>query len=128
MDHTPGGILFAISADGRTFAGRYDSGECWNGRGVADGETPRSAFSSERTTSYMDEIMTSLATGFVKLGIVVAGIVVGAEIVDLPYEGVITGLGIGGVALAFASRETVSNMLGGALLMTDRPFKRGDLV
>jgi small-conductance mechanosensitive channel len=83
---------------------------------------------AEATPSYVDEIVTSLATGLVKLAIVIMGIVVCAEIVELPYEGVITGLGIGGVALAFASRETVSNMLGGALLMTDRPFKRGDLV
>ena len=83
---------------------------------------------AERTAGYADEIMTSLATGLVKLGIVVLGLLLSAEIVDLPYEGVITGLGVGGVALAFASRETVSNMLGGALLMTDRPFKRGDLV
>jgi small-conductance mechanosensitive channel len=83
---------------------------------------------AERTDGYADEIMTSLATGLIKLGIVIMGLLFCAEIVDLPYEGVITGLGVGGVALAFASRETVSNMLGGALLMTDRPFKRGDLV
>ncbi len=83
---------------------------------------------AEATPSYVDEIVTSLATGLAKLAIVVMGIVVCAAIVELPYEGVITGLGIGGVALAFASRETVSNMLGGALLMTDRPFRRGDLV
>lgn len=83
---------------------------------------------AETTPSYVDEIMTSLATGLAKVIVVAAGIVACANIIDLPYEGVITGLGIGGVALAFASRETVSNMLGGALLMTDRPFKRGDLL
>ncbi len=83
---------------------------------------------AEATPSHVDEIVTSLASGLAKLAVAVMGVVVCAEIVELPYEGVITGLGIGGVALAFASRETVSNMLGGALLMTDKPFKRGDLV
>lgn len=83
---------------------------------------------AETTPSYVDEIMASLSTGLAKLIVVIAGIVVCADIIELPYEGVITGLGISGVAVAFASRETVSNMLGGALLMTDRPFKRGDLV
>ena len=80
------------------------------------------------TTSFADEIVTSLATGMAKLGVVIWGIVAAAGTLELPYEGVITGLGIGGVALAFAARETVANMLGGAMLMTDRPFKRGDLI
>ncbi|MEO0820998.1 MAG: mechanosensitive ion channel domain-containing protein [Pseudomonadota bacterium] len=83
---------------------------------------------AEATTSYVDEMVTSLAMGMLKLGVVVAGIVACAEIVELPYEGVLAGLGVGGIALAFAARETVTNMLGGMLLITDRPFKRGDLI
>ena len=83
---------------------------------------------AESTVGYIDEIVSSLATGIAKLVVVVAGVFVCADIVGLPYEGVITGLGVGGVAIAFASRDTVSNMLGGMLLMADRPFKRGDLV
>ena len=83
---------------------------------------------AEGTVGYVDEIVASLATGIAKLIVVVLSIFVCADIVGLPYEGVITGLGVGGVAIAFASRDTVSNMLGGMLLMADRPFKRGDLV
>ena len=83
---------------------------------------------AEGTEGYVDEIVSSLATGLVKLLVVISGVVACADIVGLPYEGVITGLGVGGVALAFASRDTVSNMLGGMLLMADRPFKRGDLI
>lgn len=83
---------------------------------------------AEGTEGYIDEIVSSLATGLIKLLVVVFGVAACAGIVGLPYEGVITGLGVGGVALAFASRDTVSNMLGGMLLMADRPFKRGDLI
>ena len=83
---------------------------------------------AESTVSYIDEIVSSLATGIAKLIVVVVAVFACADIVGLPYEGVITGLGVGGVALAFAARDTVSNMLGGMLLMADRPFKRGDLV
>ncbi len=83
---------------------------------------------AQATTEYADEIVTSLATGVVKLAIVVGGILALAEIVDLPYEGVLAGLGVSGIALAFAARETVANMLGGMLVLTDRPFKRGDLI
>ncbi|MGI9509305.1 MAG: mechanosensitive ion channel family protein [Geminicoccaceae bacterium] len=83
---------------------------------------------AEKTVGYFDEIVSSLATGMAKLIVVVVGVAVCADVIGIPYEGVITGLGVGGVALAFASRDTVSNMLGGMLLLADRPFKRGDLV
>jgi len=83
---------------------------------------------AQSTAGYVDEIVSSLATGIAKLGVVVVAVFACADIVGLPYEGVITGLGVGGIAIAFASRDTVSNMLGGMLLMADRPFKRGDLV
>jgi len=84
--------------------------------------------SALKTTSYVDEIATSLGTGFVKLLIVVGAVIAIADVVGLPYEGVLTGLGVGGVAIAFAARDTVSNMMGGGLLMADRPFQRGDLI
>jgi MscS family membrane protein len=83
---------------------------------------------TEQTPGYADEIAASMAIGTVKLVIAIVGLIVAADIADLPYEGVLAGLGVGGVALAFAARETVSNMLAGALLMADRPFKRGHLL
>jgi small-conductance mechanosensitive channel len=83
---------------------------------------------AEKTTSYVDEIAASLGTGLAKLLIVFGAIIAAADVVGLPYEGVLTGLGVGGVALAFAARDTVSNLLGGGILMADRPFQRGDLI
>ncbi len=80
------------------------------------------------TTSYVDEIAASLGTGLTKLMIVAGAIVAIADVAGLPYEGVLTGLGIGGLAIAFAARDTVSNMLGGGILVADRPFNRGDLI
>lgn len=83
---------------------------------------------AEATIGYTDEIVTAMAVGIIKLVILVAGLLLIAEIINLPYEGVLAGLGVGGIALAFAARETVSNVLGGLLLLTDRPFRRGDLI
>lgn len=83
---------------------------------------------AQETQGYVDDIVWSLATGLGKLVTIIFGIFVAADVIGLPYEGVITGLGVGGVALAFAARDTVSNMLSGAILMTDRPFKRGELI
>ena len=39
---------------------------------------------------------------------------------------VITGLGIGGLAVALAAQETLGNILGSVQIMTDRPFVAGD--
>lgn len=83
---------------------------------------------ASRTAGHLDEIVSSLATGIVKVGIIVGGVIVAADLVGLPYEGVIAGLGVGGLALAIAARDTVSNFFGAAILLADRPFKRGDFV
>lgn len=83
---------------------------------------------AEETPGFVDQIFVSLAGGLLQLFVVVGTLLALAEAVGLPYEGVITGLGVGGIALAFAARDTVSNLLGGAILMADRPFKQGDLV
>lgn len=81
-----------------------------------------------QTRGFTDEIVLSLAQGLLKLLVVLAALIACADVAGLPYEGVLTGLGIGGVALAFAARETVSNILGGAILLSDRPFKKGDMI
>lgn len=83
---------------------------------------------TRRTSGFVDEIAVSLITGILKIGIVAAGIVAIADITGIPYEGIIAGLGVSGIALAFAARDTVSNLIGGAILMSDRPFRRGDLI
>jgi len=40
----------------------------------------------------------------------------------------VTGLGIGGVAVALAGRETLSNLIGTLAILLDQPFKLGDFV
>ena len=82
----------------------------------------------DAATSTYNSMMTSMTAGIVKIGIILFGLIATAEVIDLPYEGAIAGLGIGGLALAIAARDTVSNFIGAAILLSDRPFKRGDLI
>ncbi|MCO7176684.1 mechanosensitive ion channel family protein [Sporolactobacillus kofuensis] len=42
--------------------------------------------------------------------------------------GLITGLGIGGLAIAMAAKDTLSNLFGGIVIITDAPFTIGDLI
>ncbi len=41
---------------------------------------------------------------------------------------VLAGLGIGGLAIAFAAQDTLSNIFGAVMIFADRPFQVGDLV
>ena len=67
---------------------------------------------AQKTTTHVDEIAASLGTELMKLLVVVGAIIAVADVVGLRHEGVLAGLGMGGVAIAFAARDTVSNMLG----------------
>jgi MscS family membrane protein len=45
-----------------------------------------------------------------------------------PVTSIITGLGIGGVALALAAQKTVENLFGAFSLAVDQPFREGDVI
>jgi MscS family membrane protein len=46
----------------------------------------------------------------------------------LPAYSLVTGLGIGGIAVALAGREALSNVVGTVIILLDKPFKRGDFI
>ena len=43
-------------------------------------------------------------------------------------NGFIAGLGLGGLALAMASKDSLSNIFGGLIILTDKPFGIGDII
>lgn len=83
---------------------------------------------SSRSTSATDDILFTLLLATVRLLVVVAGFLGVAHFLSVPTGGIVAGLGIGGLAFAFASRETLSNVFGAGILVSDRPFQRGDWI
>jgi MscS family membrane protein len=62
---------------------------------------------------------------------VVVFVLVGITILQqfgLDVFSLITGLGIGGLAVALAAQETLGNLLGSVQILTDRPFTAGDFI
>ncbi len=84
--------------------------------------------SSLKTKTHMDEIMVSLIVGLVKVLIVAISAVLIAKVMAIPYQSILAGLGIGGLAVAFAARETIADFFGSAVLLADRPFRQNDRV
>lgn len=81
-----------------------------------------------RAPGSLDDILVSLLLTAAKLALLAGGLIFVADALSVPYSGVVAGLGIGGLAVAFASRETLSNVFGAAILVADRPFRRGDWI
>lgn len=56
------------------------------------------------------------------------GIASALNSVGFEVSAILAGLGIGGMALALASQDTVANFFGGVLVLTQRPFKVGERI
>lgn len=51
-----------------------------------------------------------------------------AEIFGYKMDTIIAGLGIGGVAVALAAQDTLSNLIGGIIILIDKPFDIDDFI
>ena len=51
-----------------------------------------------------------------------------AQNLGYSVSGLLAGLGIGGLALAMASKDTLANLFGSIMILIDRPFHVGDWI
>lgn len=83
---------------------------------------------ASKTGTKFDDLLVPLVSKSLKVFSVTAGLLMCAEAFNLPITGLIGGLGIGGAALAFASKDAISNVFGSVTVLTDRPFEIGDWI
>ena len=57
---------------------------------------------------------------------VIVGLLVVLYIAGINITAALTGLGIGGIALAFAAQKTLENLFGGIMIISDQPIRVGD--
>lgn len=81
-----------------------------------------------RTTTKFDDLLVPLVRKAVKIFVVAFGLVFIAESFDLPITSLVAGLGIGGLAFAFAAKDTIENLFGSVAVILDRPFNVGDWI
>ena len=78
-------------------------------------------------TDLDDQLLPILRKG-TKIAVWSVGTIVALNNAGYDVGALIAGLGIGGLALAMAAKDTVSNIFGGFTVFTDRPFKLNDRV
>ncbi len=84
---------------------------------------------AERTVSKLDDQLVPFFKDFAKVILVLIGFFVMLGLVfHVDVTKLIAGLGVGGLALAFAAKESIENLLASFTIFLDQPFVVGDLV
>ena len=83
---------------------------------------------TEKTESDLDDQIIPIVRKGLRSAIWILGIIVALNNAGYDVGALIAGLGIGGLALAMAAKDSVSNIFGGIMVFTDKPFKIGDRI
>ncbi len=75
-----------------------------------------------------DSSFTRFLTGFYRVLVVALCIVIILSELNYNINGLITGLGLGGLTVALAAKDSAANLFGGMILVIDKPFEIGDWV
>lgn len=70
----------------------------------------------------------AIGTKMAKVLVVVVGFVMVLGLLGVQITGIVAGLGIGGVAVAFAGQKTLENLFGSFMIGVDQPLRIGDYV
>jgi MscS family membrane protein len=73
----------------------------------------------------IDSQLVRLGLRLVSSILAITVLVVGAQNLGIPAYSIITGLGIGGIAVALAAKDSLANLLGSLLIMFEKPFRVG---
>ncbi|MBN1612046.1 MAG: mechanosensitive ion channel family protein [Polyangiaceae bacterium] len=88
----------------------------------------RMAAKAAATESKLDDQLVPLIRKSLKLLTLIAGLLFVLENLSVDVTSLLAGLGIGGVAVALAAKDTLANFFGGIMIFVDRPFQIGDWV
>jgi small-conductance mechanosensitive channel len=76
----------------------------------------------------IDDIVFDLLNKFAGAAIYAIAIILALDILGINVMPFIAGAGIAGIAIGFAAKDTLSNLIAGVVLILDRPFEIGDRI
>ena len=83
---------------------------------------------TERAFISGKEEFIPLGVRVIKILIFLVALIIALKHFNQNVESLIVSLGVGSLAIALAAQETLSNMIAGFVIMTDRPFSVGDRI
>jgi len=81
-----------------------------------------------KTKTQLDDQMTGLLRKSLKVLIIFTAFLLILQNLGYSVSGLVAGLGIGGLALALAAKEFISNFFGFITILLDNPFRIGDWI
>jgi MscS family membrane protein len=83
---------------------------------------------ASKTDTKLDDQLVPIVRRSSKVFLIVIGVVLVLQNMGYSAGSLLAGLGIGGVAIAMASKDTVSNLFGSLVIFLDKPFQIGDWI
>ncbi len=84
--------------------------------------------SEQMRAQSLDSQLIRLMSRFVGIVLAIALLMEGADELGFPAFSVLAGLGVGGLAVALAARDSLANLLGSVLIMFEKPFRVGHAI
>jgi MscS family membrane protein len=76
----------------------------------------------------LDSQLIRLMSRFVGIVLAIALLMEAADELGFPAFSILAGLGVGGLAVALAARDSLANLLGSVLIMFEKPFRVGHYI
>jgi len=83
---------------------------------------------AKETDSSLDDQLVPFIAKTLKIFLVLTAVLVVAQNMGYSVSGLIASLGIGGIAIAMAAKDTIANIFGSVMILVDRPFVVGDWI
>ncbi|MCH2450901.1 MAG: mechanosensitive ion channel family protein [Gracilimonas sp.] len=83
---------------------------------------------TSKTETELDDQLIPLIRKTLRFFVLIMGVIAILQNNGINVASLIAGLGIGGLAVALAARETLANFFGSVTIFLDRPFKIGDWI
>ncbi len=76
----------------------------------------------------LDQTLIPFLSKFARLLVIIFTFTIVAQEWNYDINGLIAGLGLGGLAIALAAKDALANIFGGIVIIIDKPFKIGDWI
>lgn len=85
-------------------------------------------FINEKSNIHLDEILIPFLSRIFQFVIVMIAISIVLQEFDYQIGGLITGLGLGGLAVSLAAQDALKNLFGGIVIVMEKPFTIGEWI